>query len=230
MANSKRIKLARDKVTVDLHSLSGGLNALKTVAEDKEAAVKFPQAIDIVLKLAVPKGDSVRGSICPDHGTGKTVKVAVFAKGEQAKNAADAGADRVGAEDLIEEFKKGDIPFDLIIAEPSMMAEVGKLGRVLGPKGLMPNPKLGTVSADVAQAVKNAKKGQIFFRSEKEGLVHARIGPANFTTEQLVDNIKLLVAELKRLKPSRSKGQYIRKCYLSTTMGPSVAVDLNTLD
>lgn len=189
---------------------------------------KCNPAVDIVFSLGIPKGESVRGALTPEHGTGKNVKVAVFAQGEQAANAKDA--DIVGSDELVEMIKKGEFDFDVVIATPDMMGQVGKVGRILGPKGLMPNPKLGTVTADVAQAVKNAKSGQVFFRSDSAGSIHARVGPVGFKKEQLVDTVKALVAELKRLKPARAKGQYIRSCYVSTTMGPGVRVDIHTLD
>ena len=189
---------------------------------------KCNPAVDIVFSLGIPKGESVRGALTPEHGTGKNVKVAVFAQGEQAANAKDA--DIVGSDELVEMIQKGEFDFDVVIATPDMMGQVGKVGRILGPKGLMPNPKLGTVTADVAQAVKNAKSGQVFFRSDSAGSIHARVGPVGFKKEQLVDTVKALVAELKRLKPARAKGQYIRSCYVSTTMGPGVRVDIHTLD
>lgn len=189
---------------------------------------KCNPAIDIVFTLGIPKGESVRGALTPEHGTGKQVKVAVFAQGKQAEEAGEA--DLVGAAELVEKIQAGDFDADVVIATPDMMGLVGKVGRILGPKGLMPNPKLGTVTTDVAQAVKNAKSGQIFFRTDSAGALHARIGPASFETSKLMDTVKALVAELKRLKPARAKGQYIRSCYVSSTMGPGIRVDIHTLD
>ena len=220
---SKRLVAAREKVTENQYSL---LDAIKLASE--LSTEKFDASVDITMQLGIPKGESVRGALCPEHGTGKKVKVAVFAQGDHALAAKDA--DKVGSDDLVEEIKKGEFDYDVIIATPDMMAAVGKVGRILGPKGLMPNPKLGTVTADVAQAVKNAKSGQIFFRADSSGAVHARLGPASFKPEQVLGSAKELVAEIKRLKPARAKGQYIRSCFISTTMGPAIKVDLNTLD
>jgi len=221
---SKRMQAANeanDKTIV--HSLKDSIELSKKLSTEK-----CNPALDIVFGLGLPKGENVRGALTPEHGTGKVVKVAVFAKGDQAEEAKDA--DKVGAEDLVELIQKGDFDFDVVIATPDMMGLVGKVGRILGPKGLMPNPKLGTVTTDVAQAVKNAKSGQIFFRSDNVGTLHARIGPVSFKSEQLVSSVKSLVAELKRLKPARAKGQYIRYCFVSTTMGPGIRVDIHTLD
>lgn len=220
---TKRMKTANEQVTKDIYPLKEAIELAQSLSMEK-----FTASVDVVFSLGIPKGESVRGALCPDAGTGKSVRVAVFAQGDQAAQAKEA--DRVGAEDLVEEFKTGKVDFDVLIASPEMMRLVGKLGRVLGPKGLMPNPKLGTVSSDIAQAVSNAKKGQIFYRNDKSGLVHARLGPVSFKADDLLSNIKSLVAELKRVKPVRAKGQYIRSCYISTTMGPGIPVDLNTLD
>jgi large subunit ribosomal protein L1 len=194
----------------------------------KSATEGFSASVDIVFGLGLPKGENVRGALSPEHGTGRTVRVAVFAQGDQAQNAKDA--DRVGADDLVEEIKKGDFNYDVVLATPDMMSKVGQVGRILGPKGLMPNPKVGTVTTDVAKAVENAKKGQIFFRSDSASAVHARLGPVTFDVEKLTSSVKSLVEKLKQLKPARAKGQYIRYCYISTTMGPGIQVDLNTLD
>lgn len=220
---SKRMKAANEAVDSEkIYTLSEALALAKEVASEKTPSM------DIVVGLNLPKGESVRGALSPDAGTGKTVKIAVFAQGDQAEKAKDA--DRVGSDDLVEEFKSGNFDYDVVLATPDMMSKVGMVGRILGPKGLMPNPKLGTVTTDVAKAVENAKKGQIFFRSDSSGAVHARLGPVNFEVDQLQASVKSLVAKLKQLKPARAKGQYIRYCYISTTMGPGIKVDLHTLD
>ncbi len=189
---------------------------------------KCAPAVDIVLSLGIPKGETVRGAVTPKHGTGRSIRVAVFAQGDHAESAKEA--DIVGSDDLVELIQAGEINFDLLIATPDMMSLVGKVGRILGPKGLMPNPKLGTVTTDVAQAVKNAKSGQVFFRADNAGAIHARLGPVKFETDHLISTAKELVAELKRLKPARAKGQYIRTCYITTTMGPGICVDIHSLD
>lgn len=221
---SKRMKAAHEAVDSEkAHTLSEALSLAKGSSTEK-----FTASVDIVFGLGLPKGESVRGALSPEHGTGKTVKVAVFAQGDQAEKAKDA--DRVGSDDLVEEIKKGGFDFDVVLATPDMMSKVGMVGRILGPKGLMPNPKLGTVTTDVAKAVDNAKKGQIFFRSDNTGAVHARLGPVSFDVAQLEASAKDLVSKLKQLKPARAKGQYIRYCYISTTMGSGIKVDLNTLD
>lgn len=223
MTSKRMIKANESYDKSKVYSLVESIELAQSLSTEK-----CNPAVDIVFSLGIPKGESVRGALTPEHGTGKNVKVAVFAKGDQAANAKEA--DLVGSDELVEMIQKGDFDFDVVIATPDMMGQVGKVGRILGPKGLMPNPKLGTVTADVAQAVKNAKSGQIFFRSDSAGSVHARVGPVGFKKEQLVDTVKALVAELKRLKPARAKGQYIRSCYVSTTMGPGVRVDIHTLD
>lgn len=221
---SKRMKAAHEAVDSEkTYSLEEALSLAKSAVTEK-----CNPAVDIVLGLNLPKGESVRGALSPVHGTGKTVKIAVFAQGEQALEA--KAADRVGSDDLVEEIKKGDFDYDVVLATPDMMSKVGMVGRILGPKGIMPNPKLGTVTTDVGKAVENAKKGQIFFRSDNTGAVHARLGPVSFEAGQLKETVKDLVSRLKQLKPARAKGQYIRYCYVSTTMGPGIRVDLNTLD
>ncbi|MDC3181250.1 50S ribosomal protein L1 [Gammaproteobacteria bacterium] len=211
-------------------SLEQAIDACIKISKDPSTGEKFDASVDVAMRLGIPVGESVRGSVCPEHGLGKSVKVAVFAKGEHAIAAEKAGADVIGAEDLAEAFSKGEVECDVVVATPDMMAVVGKLGRVLGPKGLMPNPKDGTVSPDPAKSVENMKRGQVFFRTDKQGAVHARVAPSSFDASKIVDNIKLLVSEVKRLKPARAKGQYIRSFYISTTMGPGIAVDINTLD
>ena len=171
----------------------------------------------------------VRGAVVLPHGTGKNVRVAVFAKGAKADEAKDAGADIVGAEDLVEQIQGGNIDFDIVIATPDMMGQVGKIGRILGPKGLMPNPKTGTVTMDVAQAVKNAKGGQVNFRVDKKGNIHAGIGKASFDAEKLAENLKAFVAAINKQKPAAAKGRYIQNGALSLTMSPSVKLDTNQL-
>jgi large subunit ribosomal protein L1 len=227
---SKRMKLAHESANTEKLALDVAVAESKKLSEEKTTGEKFDASIDVAIRLGIPVGESVRGSVCPEHGLGKAVRVAVFAKGDQATNASKAGAEVVGAEDLAEAFTKGEVECDVVVATPDMMPVVGKLGRVLGPKGLMPNPKDGTVSADAAKAVENVKKGQIFFRTDKQGAVHARVGPASFDAQKLADNIRLLVAEIKRLKPARAKGQYIRSFYVSSTMGPGINVDVHTID
>jgi len=193
------------------------------------ATAKFDETIEIAMNLGVDPRHSdqvVRGVVSLPHGTGKTVRVAVFAKGDKAAEAQEAGADLVGAEDLAERVQKGEIDFDRCIATPDMMAVVGKLGKVLGPRGLMPNPKLGTVTMDVAAAVAAAKGGQLEFRAEKAGIVHAGVGRASFEEGALVENVRAFVAAIAQAKPSGAKGTYIRKVSLSSTMGPGVRLEV----
>lgn len=193
------------------------------------ATAKFDETVEISINLGLDTRHSdqqLRGVVMLPNGTGKTVRVAVFAKGDKAKEARDAGADVVGAEDLAEKVQKNEIDFDRCIATPDMMAIVGRLGRILGPRGLMPNPKLGTVTADVAGAVASAKRGQIQFRAEKAGLVHAGIGKASFSHEALVENVRAFVAEILRAKPSGVKGTYVKRISLSSTMGPGLKLDV----
>ena len=201
--------------------------AVKLVKE--RAKAKFDETIEIAFNLGIdPKqsDQNVRGVISLPHGTGKSVRVAVFAKGERAEAAKKAGADIVGADDLAEKVQAGQMDFDRVIASPDMMVLVGKLGKVLGPRGLMPNPKLGTVTNDVAEAVKAAKGGQVEYRAQKEGIVHAGVGKASFSEQALVENVKALFNAVSRAKPAGSKGTYIKKVSLSSTMGPGVKLDL----
>ncbi|MXS86561.1 50S ribosomal protein L1 [Nitrosomonas sp. HPC101] len=195
----------------------------------KEAATaKFDESIDIAINLGIDvrKSDQVvRGAVVLPSGTGKTVRVAVFAQGEKAKEALDAGADIVGLEDLAERVKSNEINFDLAIASPDSMRVVGQLGQILGPRGLMPNPKVGTVTLDVAGAVKNAKSGQIQFRADKTGIVHCTVGRASFSVDALKENVVMLVDALNKSKPATSKGVYLRKMAVSSTMGIGVRVD-----
>ena len=192
-------------------------------------SAKFDEGVDIALRLGVDprKADqNVRGSVALPHGLGKTIKVAVFAKGDKAKEAEEAGADIVGAEDLMEKVQGGFLDFDSVIASPDMMALVGRLGKVLGPRGLMPSPKVGTVTPNVADAVKSVKAGRAEFRVEKAGIVHSSVGRASFTAEQIKENVTALISALNRMKPSTSKGVYLQTGYLSLSMGPSVQLDM----
>jgi large subunit ribosomal protein L1 len=228
MALGKRSKKAREGVDRDaFYNVDKAVDLIK-----KGATAKFDETIEVALNLGVdPKqGDqNVRGIVQLPHGTGKTLRVAVFAKGDKAKLAKDAGADIVGAEDLAEKVQAGQIEFDRVIAAPDMMAIVGRLGKVLGPRGLMPNPKLGTVTNDIAEAVKAAKGGQIEFRAEKAGLVHAGVGKASFSKEALIENLKAFVGAVVKAKPAGAKGSYIKKISLSSTMGPGVKLEISSL-
>lgn len=205
-------------------------DALALIASLK--AAKFDEAVDVSVQLGIDakKSDqNVRGATNLPHGTGKTVKVAVFTQGPNVEAAQAAGADAVGMEDLAELAKKGEFDFDVVVASPDAMRVVGQLGQILGPKGLMPNPKVGTVTPDVATAVKNAKAGQVRYRNDKAGIIHCSIGKKSFPADQLVGNLEALLADLKRLKPSNAKGGYFKKVSLSTTMGPGIKLDLSTL-
>ncbi len=196
------------------------------------ASAKFDETIEVAVNLGVNarKSDqNVRGSTVMPRGTGKQVRVAVFTEGAPAEQAREAGADLVGLEDLAAQVKGGQIDFDVAIATPDAMRVVGKLGQILGPRGLMPNPKVGTVTADVAQAVRNAKAGQVQFRIDKAGIVHCPIGKASFEAEALKDNLNALIQALQRAKPSAAKGVYVQRVTLSSTMGPGVRVDRATL-
>jgi large subunit ribosomal protein L1 len=204
--------------------------AMKLVKECANA--KFVESVDVAVNLGVDprKSDQgVRGAIVLPHGTGRQVRVAVFAQGDKAAAARTAGADIVGFEDLAETIKGGEFAFDVLIATPDSMRIVGTLGQVLGPRGLMPNPKVGTVTADVATAVKNAKSGQVQYRNDKNGIVHCTIGNASFDEKALAENIKALIGGLMKSKPSTAKGIYFKKVTVSSTMGPGVLVDVGTL-
>ena len=212
----------RDKV----HTLPEAVSFIK-----KFSKTKFVETIDIAINLGVDPKQSdqqVRGMVPMPNGTGKTARVAVFARGDKAEDAKKAGADIVGADDLAESILKGEINFDLLIAAPDMMALVGKLGKVLGPKGMMPNPKLGTVTPNVAEAVKVAKAGQVEFRVSKDAIIHAGLAKSSFTEEAIVQNIRAFVDAVNKAKPSTSKGVYLRKITLSSTMGRGVKVDVAT--
>jgi len=225
MANvSKRYKAVRAKVNRDkFYALKDALQLVK-----ENATAKFNEAVDVALNLGIDakKSDqNVRGSVVLPQGTGKTVRVAVFAQGEKAQQAKDAGADLVGFDDLAAEIKGGKMDFDVVIATPDAMRVVGQLGQVLGPRGLMPNPKVGTVTQDVTLAVKNAKAGQVQYRADKAGIVQCTIGRASFTVEALEENIRALVDAVNKARPAGTKGIYLRKVAVSSTMGPGVRVD-----
>jgi large subunit ribosomal protein L1 len=224
MAIGKRTKKAREGI--DRNRFYGLAEAVKMIKS--RATAKFDETIELAMNLAVDprKADqNVRGTVMLPHGTGKTLRVAVFAKGDRAEEAKAAGADIVGAEDLAAKVQAGDIDFDRCIATPDMMALVGRLGKVLGPRGLMPNPKLGTVTTNVGEAVKAAKGGQVEFRAEKAGIVHAGVGKASFSDEAIVENVKAFVDAITRAKPSGVKGTYIKRVSLSSTMGPGIKIE-----
>ncbi|MBJ9977519.1 50S ribosomal protein L1 [Pseudomonas sp. S75] len=196
-------------------------------------AAKFVESFDIAVNLGVDprKSDQVvRSATVLPHGTGKTVRVAVFTQGPAAEAALAAGADRVGMDDLAAEMKGGDLNYDVVIASPDAMRVVGQLGQVLGPRGLMPNPKVGTVTPDVATAVKNAKAGQVRYRTDKNGIIHTSVGKIGFEAGKLKENVEALIADLKRIKPASSKGIYVKRVTLSTTMGPGLIIDQSSLD
>lgn len=221
----KRLKTAYD--TIDRNTHYPLTDAVKIIKD--AASQKFDETVEVAMNLGVdPKhaDQMVRGTVTLPHGTGKALKVAVFAKGDKAKEAEDAGADMVGAEDLAEKIEKGETGFDRCIATPDMMAVVGKLGKVLGPKGLMPNPKLGTVTMDVKAAIGAAKAGQIEFRVEKEGIVHAGVGKASFSNDHLAENISAFVNAILKAKPSGVKGAYLKRVSVSSTMGPGIKLDV----
>src|SRR6187397_259153 len=225
---SKRRKAFAKKVD---HAKSyPALDAMKLVKET--ATAKFDEAVDVAVNLGIDakKGDqTVRGSVVLPSGTGKAVRVAVFAPGDKAAAAKAAGADLVGMEDLAEQVKAGKMDFDVVIAAPEAMRVVGQLGQILGPRGLMPNPKVGTVTPDVAGAVKNAKAGQVTYRVDKAGIIHCIIGKSKFEAAQLKDNLIALINDLNKAKPATSKGIYLKKITVSSTMGPGVVIDQGSL-
>ena len=225
---TKKAKLIADKV-----QRNKAYSVEEAVALINElASPKFKESIDVAINLGVDarKSDqNVRGATTLPHGTGKSVRVAVFAQGQNADKAKEAGADIVGFEDLAESIKGGNTDFDVVIASPDAMRIVGQLGTILGPKGLMPNPKVGTVTPDVAGAVRNAKAGQVRFRTDKNGIIHGGIGRIGFDAEAIKGNLEALLADLKKAKPSSAKGVYVQKVVLSSTMGPGVLVDQSSL-
>lgn len=225
---SKRQKLIAEKVEAGkVYSVEEAVALLAEVSN-----VKFTEALDVAVNLGIDarKSDqNVRSSTVLPHGTGKTVRVAVFTQGANAEKALAAGADVVGMDDLAAQMKGGDLNFDVVIASPDAMRVVGQLGQVLGPRGLMPNPKVGTVTPDVATAVNNAKAGQIRYRNDKNGIIHSTIGKADFTADKIKENLEALLVDLKKAKPSSAKGAYLKKVTLSTTMGPGLTVDFGAL-
>ncbi|MEM0986403.1 MAG: 50S ribosomal protein L1 [Pseudomonadota bacterium] len=224
MAQGKRFRAARE--AVDAETVYGLDEAVSIVK--KNATAKFDETVEIAVNLGVdPKyaDQMVRGMVSLPSGTGKSIRVAVFAKEAKADEAREAGADIVGAEDLMEQIQGGMMDFDRVIASPDMMSVVGRLGKVLGPRGLMPNPKVGTVTPNVGQAVKDAKGGSVEFRVEKQGIIHAGIGKASFSEDAIKANVKAFVGALMKAKPSGAKGTYLKKVALSSTMGPGVQLD-----
>lgn len=224
---SKRARLIREKVQARDYEINEAVSLLKELA-----TAKFKESVDVAVNLGIDarKSDqNVRGATVLPHGTGRSVRVAVFTSGANVEKAKAAGADLVGMEDLAELVKKGEMNFDVVIASPDAMRVVGMLGQVLGPRGLMPNPKTGTVTPDVATAVTNAKSGQIRYRNDKNGIIHATIGKVDFDNDKLKENLEALLGALKKAKPSTSKGVYIKKVSLSTTMGAGVAIDQSSL-
>ncbi len=226
---SKRQKLIRDKVdptkTYSIEEATALLQELSTV--------KFPETVEAAINLGIDprKSDqAVRGATSLPHGTGKDVRVAVFSQGAAADAAKEAGADLIGMEDLAEQIKGGMMDFDVVIADPAAMRVVGQLGQVLGPRGLMPNPKTGTVTPDVAGAVKNAKAGQVRYRADKGGIIHGGIGRVGFETKAIKENLEALLADLKKAKPATAKGVFLKKISLSTTMGPGITIDQASLE
>ena len=226
---SKRMRAIEERIDRDkIYDVDEGLALLKDISK-----LNFRESVDVAVRLGVDprKSDqNVRGSTVLPNGTGKEVRVAVFAQGENAEKAKAAGADAVGMDDLHDQIKGGDLDFGVVIATPDAMRVVGKLGQVLGPRGLMPNPMVGTVTPDVETAVKNAKGGQVRFRTDKAGIIHSTIGKADFEVDALKANLSALLADLVKLKPASSKGQYLKKVAVSTTMGPGITVDHTQLD
>ncbi|HSH30604.1 MAG TPA: 50S ribosomal protein L1 [Thiohalobacter sp.] len=225
---SKRMKAIREKVEPGkLYPIDDAFSLLKELS-----GVKFKESVDVAVNLGVDprKSDQVvRGSTVLPNGTGQSVRVAVFAQGANADAAKAAGADVVGFEDLAESIKGGNLDFDVVIATPDAMRVVGQLGQILGPRGLMPNPKVGTVATDVAAAVNNAKAGQVRYRTDKAGIIHCTIGKVDFGVDALKGNLEALLADLRKVKPAAAKGIYMKKVTVSTTMGPGIAVDQATL-
>ncbi|WP_252177356.1 50S ribosomal protein L1 [Endozoicomonas sp. 4G] len=226
---TKRAKMIAEKVVAEkAYSFEEAASVLKEVS-----SVKFKESVEIAVNLGVDprKSDQVvRGSTVLPAGTGKDVRVAVFTQGANAEAAKEAGADIVGMDDLAAQVKAGEMNFDVVIASPDAMRVVGQLGQILGPRGLMPNPKVGTVTPNVAEAVKNAKAGQVRFRTDKNGIIHAGIGKIDFEAGSLQENAEALLVELKKLKPSSSKGVYMKKVTLSSTMGPGLTIDMSSLN
>ena len=225
---NKRQKAIAEKIEIGkIYSSDDAMAMVKDMPK-----VKFTQSVDVAIRLGVDprKSDQVvRSATVLPHGTGKTVRVAVFTQGENAEKAKAAGADIVGFEDLAEEVKKGNMDFDVVIATPDAMRIVGQLGQILGPRGLMPNPKVGTVTPDVVTAVTNAKSGQVRYRTDKAGIIHCPIGNVDFDAKTLSANLEALVSDLKKAKPASAKGQFLKKITVSSTMGPSITIDHSAL-
>jgi len=229
MAAGKRMRAMREQLEPGkAYGIDEALGILKTSSK-----VKFRESVDVAIRLGVDprKSDqNVRGSTVLPNGTGKSVRVAVFAQSDNADKAKEAGADVVGMDDLHDQIKGGDLAFDVVIATPDAMRVVGKLGQLLGPRGLMPNPKVGTVTTDVETAVRNAKAGQVRYRTDKAGIIHSTIGKVDFEVDALKGNLQALISDLVKLKPASSKGTYLQKVAVSTTMGPGIQVDKASLD
>ena len=226
---SKRVKAYREKVDQSkFYSIDDAVVLLNELS-----SVKFKESIDVSINLGVDpkKSDQVvRGATVLPNGTGKTVRVAVFAQGEKAEESTAAGADIVGMDDLAEQIKAGNLDFDVVVATPDSMRVVGQLGQILGPRGLMPNPRLGTVTADVAEAVQNAKAGQVRYRTDKNGIVHGGVGQVGFDAAAIKGNLEALITDLKKFKPASAKGVYVKKVTLSTTMGAGILIDQASLE
>ncbi|WP_394245572.1 50S ribosomal protein L1 [Vibrio astriarenae] len=226
---TKRMRVIREKVEVTKeYEINEAVALLQELA-----TAKFVESVDVAVNLGIDarKSDqNVRGATVLPHGTGREIRVAVFTQGANAEAAKEAGADIVGMEDLAEQVKKGEMNFDVVVASPDAMRVVGQLGTILGPRGLMPNPKVGTVTPNVAEAVKNAKAGQVRYRNDKNGIIHTTIGKANFSAEQIKENLEALLVALKKAKPSSAKGAFLKKVSISTTMGAGVTVDQASLD
>lgn len=224
----KKLRTAQDKVEISKeYSLEDALKRAK-----EATYTKFDETVDLAVNLGIDPRKSeqmVRGTVVLPHGIGKKVRVLVFAKGEKEKEALEAGADFVGAEDLVDKISKGWLDFDKSVATPDVMGVVGKLGKILGPRGLMPNPKLGTVTFDIARAVKEIKAGKVEYKAEKAGIVHVPIGKVSFDTEKLLDNARAVINSIIKAKPATSKGKYLKKIAVSSTMGPGIAVDIASL-
>ncbi len=226
---TKRMRTIREKVDVTKeYEINEAVALLKELA-----TAKFVESVDVAVNLGIDarKSDqNVRGATVLPHGTGREIRVAVFTQGANAEAAKEAGADIVGMEDLAEQVKKGEMNFDVVVASPDAMRVVGQLGTILGPRGLMPNPKVGTVTPNVAEAVKNAKAGQVRYRNDKNGIIHTTIGKASFEAEQIKENLEALLIALKKAKPSSAKGAFLKKVSISTTMGAGVTVDQASLN
>lgn len=223
----KKQEILKNVKPGQVYSLSEAVTLLKSFASKK-----FSEAVDVAVNLGIDSKKSdqmVRGATSLPKGTGKTVRVAVFAQGEQAEKAKKAGADIVGFDDLAQQIKSGDMPFDVVIATPDSMRIVGQLGQILGPRGLMPNPKVGTVTMNVEAAVSDVKSGQVRYRTDKNGIIHCSVGKIDFKEADIAENIAALLSDLKKAKPTAAKGVYLKKLTLSTTMGPGIAVDLTSV-